>query len=147
MLRSIILALMVSLVHCSDFSGVWKLTMTITPFDTVDLPDQLGGTDAVTMELQKSADDSGQDYKVIFQAGNLIMGGVSVVDELSDTIAKVQFTKQMSSTRMLSPPEYQPAETFILESIPQMTSMHMNSDGELTLEGETNLLATFELTD
>eukprot|EP00545_Synedropsis_sp_CCMP1620_P015076 CAMPEP_0119003100 /NCGR_PEP_ID=MMETSP1176-20130426/353_1 /TAXON_ID=265551 /ORGANISM="Synedropsis recta cf, Strain CCMP1620" /LENGTH=142 /DNA_ID=CAMNT_0006954667 /DNA_START=138 /DNA_END=566 /DNA_ORIENTATION=+ len=138
MLRSIVLAFMMALVR-ADFSGVWKMTVATTPLRAIELPDQ--SSPGVTMELELQ---DAQTYKVVFHGGNQIMGGMTVEEELSDTSAIVAFSR-FTSTRMMPPPAYRQAEAFIQSSIPLITTMQVNSDGDLILEGDNaNLSAKFK---
>ena len=87
----------------------------------------LGG---VTLSLILQADG----YKAAFQAGNRMLGGMIVEDEISDVQAKVHFTR-FTSTRMMPPPHLRQAESFISNSIPLMTLVTINSDGNLEMTG------------
>lgn len=138
MLRSILFALMMALVS-ADFSGEWKMTVATTPLRAVELPGE--DTNGVTMVLKKH---DANTYKVGFHAGNRLMGGLTIVEELSDTSAKVVFSS-LSSTRMMPPPGYEQVEAFIQHSIPQIATMQIDSDGAMILEGNNaNLSAKLE---
>jgi hypothetical protein len=138
MIRSILLALMMAFAR-ADYTGVWKMTVATTPLRAVELPG--ASSTGVTMQLEKKDDET---YKVMFHGGNIMIGGMQIEEKLSDTAAKVTFSS-FSSTRMMPPPAYQQAESFITSSIPQVTSIQVDSDGLLVLQGDdANLSAMFE---
>ena len=84
----------------------------------------------VTLTLILEADG----YKAGFHAGNQLLGGMIVDDEISDFEAGVHFTR-FTSTRMMPPPHLRAVESFISQSMSLMSKVTINDAGDLEMEG------------
>ena len=114
----------------TDFSGDWEMKSALFEGSPVELP-----SGQVTLSLILAADG----YKAVFHAGNRMMGGMIVDDEISDTEAGIHFTP-MPSTRMMPPPEFRQVERFITQAVPLLnkaTIVTTTGDVQLLLEGPT----------
>ena len=112
----------------TGFAGNWVMKSAIFQGTPVVLP-----SGQVTLSLNLSADG----YRALFHAGNRMMGGMIVDDEISDTEAGIHFTP-MPSTRMMPPPEFRKVEQFITQAIPLMNKASIvvvaNDNVQLLLE-------------
>lgn len=124
MIRTLFLALIMTIAS-GDFSGDWIMKTASVGGADVEVP-----AGRVTLTLSLEADG----YKAAFQAGNHMLGGMIVDDEISDFEAGVHFTS-FSSTRMMPPPHLREVEKFIGQSIPLMTKVKINHSGKLVMEG------------
>jgi hypothetical protein len=124
MFQSFFIALMLSIAH-ADFTGDWLMKSAMFGGVQVEVP---SGEVSLTMSLAPNG------YKVAFHAGNHMMGGMIVDDEISETRAGVHFTP-IPSTRMMPPPKFVAVERFITQAIPEMKTAKLSGAGNLILEG------------
>jgi META domain len=124
MFQAFLIAIMLSIAR-ADFSGDWLMKSATFDGTQIEVP---SGEVSLSMSLAPDG------YKVFFHAGNRMMGGMIVDDEISDTKAGVHFTP-IPSTRMMPPPEFVAVERFITQAIPEMTTATLNDTGNLVLEG------------
>jgi hypothetical protein len=124
MIRTLLLALIMTIAS-ADFSGDWTMKSASLGESVVEVP-----PGAVTLTLILEANG----YKAAFKAGNHMLGGMIVEDEISDVQASVHFTS-FTSTRMMPPPQLRQAESFISKSMSLMTLVTINDDGDLEMEG------------
>ena len=124
MIRTLLLALIMTIAS-ADLAGDWILKSASRGGSAVEVP-----PGEVTLSLILQADG----FKAAFQAGNRMLGGMIVDDEISDVQAKVHFTR-FTSTRMMPPPHLRQAESFISNAMPLMTSVLINNEGNLEMTG------------
>jgi hypothetical protein len=126
--------LMAALVR-GDFSGAFTMTSATTDEGDVSMP----SSRPVTLKMTVSDSNT---YKAFFRAGNNMIGSMTLVETLSESEARIQFS-QIPSTRMLAPPEFRECESFITQKIPFMNLAKFDTDGNLVFEGPDNLSAVF----
>jgi hypothetical protein len=125
----------------ASFSGEWRV---LEAYDTVDgaipreLPSSLGRPLIFKMSVSENSPTDTLD--LAFKVGNNMRTSIKVTAEPSPSSASIQIGLIMS-TMMMPPQDQYEFEMFLSGSLPKMSTMTLESDGqELLLTGESKIV-------